>query len=144
MPVDFEAGDWEKQLAVDGFDASQPSVVASLGVSIYLSKNAIAAMMRQAASFASGSMFVMSFMLPLELVEPGERPGLRQMQKGAHARGTAFTSLFTPPEILALARETGFHDVLHLSSGDLYHWYFADRPVGLRPSSAEALIMATA
>ncbi len=144
VPVDFEAGGWEKQLAVGGFDADKPSVVASLGVSMYLSKNAIAATMRHAASFAAGSMFVMSFMLPLELVEPAERPGLRQMEKGARARGTPFTSFFAPPEILALAREAGFRDILHLSAADLTQRYFADRTDGLRPSSLEELIVATA
>lgn len=43
MPVDFEAGDaWWQRLAAAGFDTRQPAVVASTGVSMYLTKDAIA------------------------------------------------------------------------------------------------------
>src|SRR6202046_5487186 len=41
VPVDFEAGgSWWEQLAAAGFDAGQPAVVVSTGVSMYLSKDA--------------------------------------------------------------------------------------------------------
>jgi len=51
VPVDFEAGDaWWQRLAAAGFDAGQPAVVASTGVSMYLTKDAIAATLRQVAS----------------------------------------------------------------------------------------------
>src|SRR5438270_1066076 len=37
VPVDFEAGDgWLQRLADAGFDANQPAVVASTGVTLYL------------------------------------------------------------------------------------------------------------
>ena len=47
VPVDFEAGDaWWETLAAAGFDAGQPAVVASTGVSMYLTREAIAATLR--------------------------------------------------------------------------------------------------
>ena len=47
MPVDFEAGgSWWEMLEAAGFDAGQPAVVASTGVSMYLTKDAIAATFR--------------------------------------------------------------------------------------------------
>ncbi len=53
VPVDFEAGDaWWERLAEAGFDASQPAIVASTGVSMYLTKDAIAATLRQVAALA--------------------------------------------------------------------------------------------
>ena len=44
VPVDFEAAEswWDRLLAV-GFDPAAPAVVASLGVSMYLTKEANAA-----------------------------------------------------------------------------------------------------
>jgi O-methyltransferase involved in polyketide biosynthesis len=43
VPVDFEPGaSWSEQLAAAGFDASQPAVVACTGVSMYLTRDAIA------------------------------------------------------------------------------------------------------
>ena len=39
MPVDFEAGEaWWERLAASGFDSARPAVVASTGVSMYLTK----------------------------------------------------------------------------------------------------------
>jgi thioredoxin reductase (NADPH) len=47
VPVDFEAGgSWWERLKTVGFDAGQPAVVASTGVSMYLTKDAIAATLR--------------------------------------------------------------------------------------------------
>src|SRR5580658_2080510 len=60
VPVDFEAGDaWLDGLVETGFDARMPTVVVSTGVSMYLSKDANVATLRQVAAFARGSTFVM-------------------------------------------------------------------------------------
>src|SRR5690242_4613515 len=68
VPVDFEASlSWWEQLMPAGFDVDRPAVVASSGVSMYLTKPAIAAMLRQVAALAPGSTFVMTFLLPLDL-----------------------------------------------------------------------------
>jgi methyltransferase (TIGR00027 family) len=82
-PVDFEAGDaWWERLAASGFDSARPAVVASAGVSMYLTKDTIAATLRQVAALTSGSTLVMSFMLPIELADPEGVPGLSERQPG--------------------------------------------------------------
>jgi len=144
VPVDFEAGDaWWQRLAAAGFDAGQPAVVASTGVSMYLTKDAIAATLRQVAALAPGSTLAMTFLLPLELADPEVRPGLERAEQGARASGTPFISFFTPPEMLALAREAGFSDVRHVSAAHLAQRYFAGRTDGFRPpNNAEELLVA--
>jgi methyltransferase (TIGR00027 family) len=144
VPVDFEAGEsWREELATAGFDADQPSVVVSTGVSMYLSAEANAAMLRQAAALAEGSTFAMTFIMPLELADPEARPGLELAASGARASGTPFISLFTPAQMLALARESGFREVQHTSAADLARRYFADRADGLRPpNNSEELLVA--
>ena len=88
--------------------------------------------------------FDMTFLLPLELADPEERPGLQLAEKGARASGTPFISFFTPPEILALARDAGFREAQHLSAAVLAERYFAGRTHGLRPpNNAEELLIAT-
>jgi methyltransferase (TIGR00027 family) len=146
VPVDFEAGDnWLEKLAVANFDAGQPAVVASAGVSMYLSRDAVAATLRQVASLAPGSTFAMTFLLPLELMSPEVRPGFQMAAKGAEASGTPFLSFFTPEEMLGLAREAGFKQARHVSSGMLAERYFAGRADGLRPPDhSEELLVATA
>lgn len=144
VPVDFEAGSsWWEQLKTVGFDASQPTVVASTGVSMYLTKDAIAATLRQVAALAPGSTLAMTFILPMEFAEPEERPGYEAAEKGARANGTPFLSFFTPPEMLTLAHEAGFREVQHVSAATLAERYFAGRTDGLRPGSEELLIATT-
>jgi len=144
VPVDFEAGGaWWERLAAAGFDAGQPAVVASTGVSMYLTKEANAATLRQIASLAPGSILAMTFLLPLELLEEEERPGLQAVVKGARAAGTPFLSFFAPQEMLALARESGFRDARHVPAATLNRRYFAGRTDGLRTSRGEEFLVAT-
>src|SRR5438105_2643832 len=144
VPVDFEAdASWWERLAAAGFDASRPAVVASTGVTMYLTRDAIAATLRQIATLAPGSTLAMTFMLLLELVEPEERPQYQAVQKSARAAGTPFLSFLSPPETLALARAAGFTPARYVSAADLIQRYFTGRTDGLRPSSAEAFLIAT-
>jgi methyltransferase (TIGR00027 family) len=144
VPVDFEAGDaWWQRLAAAGFDPGRPAIVASTGVSMYLTKDAIAATLRQIAALAPGSMLAMTFLLPLELADPEVRPGLQLAEKGARASGTPFISFFTPTEMQALAREAGFREVQHVSAATLAQRYFAGRTDGFRPpNNSEELLVA--
>ncbi|MDQ2709238.1 MAG: class I SAM-dependent methyltransferase [Actinomycetota bacterium] len=145
VPVDFEAGSsWWDQLAGAGFDAGQPAVVASTGVTMYLTKDAIAATLRRVATLAPGSTLAMTFLLPLEFAEEQERPLRHATEEGARAAGTPFISFCTPPEMLALARDVGFSEARHVSADSLAQRYFASRTDGLRPpANAEELLVAT-
>lgn len=146
VPVDFEAGEaWLHKLAAASFEAARPAVVVSTGVSMYLTRDAVTATLRQVAALAAGSTFAMSFLLPLEMADPEVRPGLERAAQGARASGTPFISFFTPPEMLALAREAGFEEARHVSAAMLADRYFAGRSDGLRPpDNAEELLVATA
>jgi len=144
VPVDFEASEsWWQQLSVAGFDPGQPAVVVSTGVTMYLTKDATAATLRQIAGLAPGSTLAITFLLPAELLGDADRSGLQVAEKGARASGTPFISFYTPPEMLTLAREAGFKDVRHVPGTLLAERYFADRTDGLRPSSGEDLLVAT-
>lgn len=144
VPVDFEAGQsWWEQLITAGFDTGKPAVVASTGVSIYLTKGAILATLRQLAKLAPGSSFAMTFMLSPDLLDRDERSSLEFVMKKAREAGTPFLSLFYPSEILAMAQESGFKKSEYVSSNDLYQRYFANRSDGLRAGRAEGFLVAT-
>jgi methyltransferase (TIGR00027 family) len=145
VAVDFEAGEsWWDGLLAAGFDKAKPAVVASTGVSMYLTRAAITATLRQVAALAPGSTFAMSFLLPIEMSEPAMRPAMEMAAKGAAARGTPFISFFRPEEMLDLARECGFKQVRHVSADDITARYFAGRADGLRPpKNAEELLVAS-
>lgn len=143
VPVDFEAGEsWWEQLAAAGFDTGLPAIIVSTGVSMYLTKEATAATLRQIAGLASGSMLAMTFLLPAELLDEHDRPGLQASEKGARASGTPFISFYSPTEMLAMAREAGFKDARHVSGTSFAKRYFGERTDGLRPSSGEDFLLA--
>ena len=95
VPVNFELGDgWWERLGACGFDFNKPAVVASAGVSMYLTKEAVMSTLRQVAALMQGSTYVMSFMLPIELNDPEMRPGVERAAAGASANGTPWLSFF--------------------------------------------------
>ncbi len=146
VPVDFEAGGpWRERLVAAGFDERKPAIVASTGVSMYLSREANVATLREVSTLAAGSKVATTFLLPLELADPEARPGLERAAQGARASGTPFISFFTPAEMLALAREAGFREARHVSAAMLAERYFAGRTDGLRPpvNGEELLVAAT-
>nr|WP_255649594.1 class I SAM-dependent methyltransferase [Nocardia australiensis] len=144
VPVDFETNEnWWDQLCAADFDPGKPAIVASTGVTLYLTKDTNAATLRQLAALAPGSTVAMTFLLPTELLADADRSGLQTSQKGASASGTPFISFYAPDEMLALARESGFQSVRHISGSSLADRYFADRTDGLRPSTGEDVLIAT-
>lgn len=145
VPVDFEAGDpWWERLAAADFDFSRPAVVASTGVSMYLTRHAITRTLHQVAKLAPGSTLVMSFMLPIDRLDDDLRPAVERAADGARAAGTPFISFFTPNEMLGLARDSGFKNVQHVSANMLGDRYFAGRTDGLRPpNNSEEILVAT-
>jgi methyltransferase (TIGR00027 family) len=145
VPVDFEAGDaWRTRLAEAGFDPGKPALVASTGVSMYLTREAVTATLRQIAALAPGSTLAMSFLVPIGLMDAEVRPGMERAIEGARSGGTPFLSFFSPSEMLTLAREAGFKEVRHVSAGMLAQRYFSGRTDGLRPpNNSEELLVAT-
>jgi methyltransferase (TIGR00027 family) len=143
VPVDFEVDlSWWGALVAAGFDSTRPAVVVSTGVSMYLTKETNAATLRQLASLAPGSVVAMTFLLPADLLDAADRPGLERSAKGARASGTPFISFYRPDEIEAVALDVGFRSAAHVAGTSFIERYFAGRADGLRPSSGEDFLVA--
>lgn len=143
VPVDFEAGEsWWDKLVAEGFDPRRPAVVASTGVSMYLTRDANLATLRQVARLAPGSSLAMTFLLPLDLIDPPERPLHQMLHERARASGTPFISFFHPGDIMALAQEAGFDTARCVSNDDLNARYFTGRADGLEVPKGEAFLIA--
>jgi len=144
VPVDFEAGQsWWEQLVASGFDAQKPAIVVSTGVSMYLTRETNFATLQQLAKLAPGSAFAMTFMLSLDLLEGQEKAIMEFVMKRAAESGTPFLSLFSPDDIVALAKQAGFKNAQYVSAKDIYQRYFAQRSDGLNAGNAEAFLVAT-
>ncbi|GHJ34441.1 class I SAM-dependent methyltransferase [Streptomyces sp. TS71-3] len=144
VPVDFEAdGSWPERLAAAGFDTARPAVVAATGVSMYLTREANADLLRRVAALAPGTTLAMTFLPPLELVGSGARAERRATESAARSSGTPFISSFAPRDMLALAREAGFRAVRHVPLSGLADRYFGGRQDRPQPPGWEELLVAT-
>jgi methyltransferase (TIGR00027 family) len=143
VSVDFEISSWWEQLLHAGFDTRKPAVVACTGVSLYLTKDAIFATLRQITTLAPGSKLAMAFYLPMDLLDEEDKFLQQIAEKGAQAAGTPFISFYTPNEILTVAREAGFTTIETISASDLAKRYFVGRTDNLNPASGEEFLVAT-
>ncbi|ANH81092.1 methyltransferase [Niabella ginsenosidivorans] len=142
VSVDFEKASWWDELLKAGFDLHKPAVVACTGVTLYLTREAISAALKQMATLAPGSVLVMTFYLPLRLMDKEDQPLQEIAEKGAREAGTPFLSFFAPEEVLTLAKEAGFKEAKIITTKDLEALYFANRPDGLLPASGELFLVA--
>jgi methyltransferase (TIGR00027 family) len=144
VPLNFEtSANWLLRLEAAGFGLKEPAVVASTGVSMYLTKDANAATMSWCAQLAPGSTFLMTFLQPIENIDPELRSEVKTAEEGARNSGTPFISFYRPDEIMSLARKAGFSHVTHIPAAMLAHLYFEGRDDGLRPpDKGEEIIIA--
>lgn len=144
VPVDFEAGEsWLQKCEAAGLDKNEPAVLASTGVSMYLTREANIATLKQIATLAKGSVLAMSFLIPAEEMKENEKKGLDASAKGAKSSGTPFISFFSHEEMIKLALEAGFSEARCVSGDDLNHQYFKNRPDGFHTGHAESILVAT-
>ena len=84
----------------------------------------------------------MTFMLPFELLEDGDRPGLEAAAPGTHASGTPWISFYAPEQIVAVARDAGFASAHTVATAELAARYLTGRTDGLRPAGGEGILVA--
>lgn len=143
VSVDFEESSWRHPLLTAGFDLRKPAVIASAGVSLYLTREAIASIFWRISGLAHGSVLAMTFYLPIESLDEVDKPLQRIAEKGARESGTPFVSFFSPEEIVALARESGLDHLEIVSTADIANRYFQGRTDGFTPSTGEDFLVAT-
>jgi methyltransferase (TIGR00027 family) len=143
VSVNFEEGpSWRQRLKEEGFDEKKPALVASTGVSMYLRRETVIDTLKEVSRLAANSTLAMTFMPPIEYIEPEMQALQRIVTERARASGTPFVSLFSPTEIESLAREAGFREARTVSAPDLAQRYFAGRTDGLKPSNGEQILLA--
>jgi methyltransferase (TIGR00027 family) len=143
VPVDFEKeSSWLQHLVASGLDLTQPALVASTGVTMYLTREATFATLSELSKLGAGSTFAMTFLLPIHLLDAADQPGLEATLERANESGTPFTGLYPPDEMLEMALVAGFEVADHVSGRSLAERYFSARVDGLRPSTGEDFLLA--
>jgi methyltransferase (TIGR00027 family) len=139
VPVDLAADSLRQCLAGAGFDAAAPAVFSWLGVTMYLTADAVAATMTAVAGCAPGSELIADYLLPEGARdEAGTLYGELVAQASAE-RGEPWRSYFTPPQIAELARESGFGTARSVGQRDTVPGHLWQRTDALRPAGLAVL-----
>lgn len=142
VPVDFEISSWWDELLNKGFNVEQRAFVSCIGVTLYLTKEAITDTLKKMTLLAPGSTIAMAFYLPLELLDEEDKPLMEMSIKGAAASGTPFVSFFSVEEIIKLAEKVGLKEIQTISTKDMTEKYFNNRTDNLLPASGEFFLVA--
>lgn len=140
--VDFEAGSLHDGLTRAGLDWSEPSFFSWLGVTVYLTAEAIGATLRSVNGCSPGSEIVLSYDASEAFLDDVAREMVNIETRLVAASGEPYATRMSPAQAEALIEGAGLQVAEHLTPRALYERYFAGRSDGLRPSAAERLIAA--
>ena len=132
VPVDFERDDLVGALVQAGFRADEPACLSWMGVTTYLTAEAVWRVLRALARLAPGSCVCFDYRVPAAMLDPIERVIDEVVGHQAAAAGEPWLSTFDPARLQADLLEAGFGAADSSSPDDLNACYFARRKDGLR------------
>ena len=119
VPVDFETDRLDEALIGAGFNPEAPAFFAWLGVTCYLTTEAVRDTIGQIAAVAApGSRVVLDYRYPRRLVPAAGLELVEKMDRFVERRGEPMQSEYSPDEIGAEMERTGFTAVEHLSPAE--------------------------
>ena len=133
-------------LEAAGLDPDRSAFVLWLGVTPYLTEEALFATLGELARLPGGAEVVFDYANPPHAIEEeATRDFHRQMAERVAASGEPFRCYLDSPELHARARELGFLDIEDLDRAALVARYLPHSPVAPRPGPGGHVVrMATA
>jgi O-methyltransferase involved in polyketide biosynthesis len=140
VPVDFEKQSLIESLQTSAYRMDAPAVFSWLGVTEYLTTEAIFSALRIVALLAPGTEILFQYDLPKELLDEESRQVLAVVMAYAAANSEPLITFFEPSRLAAQLRELGFSEVWDFSPEEASSLYFASRADGLRPPAGVHLM----
>jgi len=131
-PVDFETQTLAAGLKAAGFRADRPAFFSWLGVTIYLSKEAVAGTLAYIAARPAGSQVVFDFAPPPSTLGEAERRSHERAAANVARAGEPWIGYFQPEPFAEELRGGGFSVAQALGMDEMNRRYFAGRADGFR------------
>lgn len=131
-PVDFEAQTLGQGLRHAGFDTAQSAFFSWLGVTQYLTADAVDTTLQFVGSLPPGSGIVFDYSISPSLLSPAAREVYEKLAQRVALAGEPFRSSFDPASLAGRLGSMGFGQVEDLGPADLNARYFEGRPDKLR------------
>ena len=141
-PVDFEHQSLREGLEEAGFDFSRAAVFAWVGVTMYLTREAIDTTLGTIARCQPGSRLVLTYNQPDEVLDPFSIAVTRAFRAIATEMGEPFLSLFTRKEIHHLLSSHGLEVTEDFGPDEARAAYFGGRS-GIEVAGAQRVVAAT-
>jgi methyltransferase (TIGR00027 family) len=142
-PIDFETQTLAAGLGKAGFQTEEPALFSWLGVTMYLTRDAVMTTMEcVASSMPRGSAIVWDYALPPSSLNPAQRLVFQAMSQRVAAVGEPWQSFFDPHGLAAELRWMGFSRVEDVGPEELNARFFKDRTDGLRVGGLAHLMKA--
>ncbi|MEV5704424.1 SAM-dependent methyltransferase [Actinoallomurus sp. NPDC052274] len=142
-PIDFETESLSEVLVREGLDASRPAFVNWLGVTMYLTPEAIGDTLAAVGRLAPGSEIVLDYTLVPELRDAAAQMYADAVSSMSAEQGEPWLSVFRPEEMSALLEERGFGLIEHSRHREAVDAALWERTDPLLPSNLSGLAHAT-
>ena len=142
IPIDFETQPLADELRTGGYLLEQPAFFSWLGVTQYLTEEAVFNTLKQVASFAPGTEIMVTYVISESQLDAENQRLIAINKSGAAARGEPWLSLFEPSHLASRLRELGFTHVSDFSPEAANARYFTGRSDGLCVPSIEHIMYA--
>ncbi|MFT3818398.1 MAG: SAM-dependent methyltransferase [Rubrivivax sp.] len=143
VPLDFEHDDLSEALQQHGFRVDQAACIGWMGVTLYLSADAVLRVLRTAARLPAGSCLCFDYRVPVSTLDPLERAVHDMLERQVVAAGEPWLSSFEPAQLQRQLLELGFRSAQSPTPEELNRRYFARRKDGLRTGGAVRLMCAS-
>ena len=134
-PVDFETQTLEDGLQSAGYDPGKCTFFSWLGVTEYLTTEAVMATLRFIASTPVRSGVVFDYMILPSLLTPAQRSGFDALSRRVASAGEPWQAFFDPVLLTTDLRAIGFGYVEDEGPEEINERYFKNRKDGLRVGS---------
>jgi len=130
-PVDFETQTLADGLKAARFRADRPAFFSWLGVTAYLSKEAVAGTLRTIAG-VKGSQVVFDFAPPSTAISEQERASRERLAAQVAKAGEPWINFYSPGPLAEELRASGYSAARALGSDEMNELYFRNRTDGFR------------
>jgi methyltransferase (TIGR00027 family) len=131
VPVNFERETLAHALRGAGLDEQRPAFFSWLGVTMYLTEEAVHTTLRYIGSRPSCSALVLDYSLPSDSLNWLERLFRRILARRVRKVGEPFINFYTPERMRATLETAGLHPVEDLGAEEMNARYFSGRTDGL-------------
>jgi methyltransferase (TIGR00027 family) len=142
VPVDFQRDWMADRLLAAGWRPEVPTFWSWLGVTMYLTDDAVMATLSVIASGAAGTTIVLNYTVHDDEVDPAELALRQAGATGVARQGEPWINFYRPSDFAASVGALGFSSVRTILSDELAKRYFDGRHDGLWCSSLTALMVA--